>query len=59
MENGIVKEMGDYEIDGVAFPAQEIQLEFVEPVDPSEELFPTGNLIDDLEVKGVGTLKLL
>ncbi len=57
MENGVVKEMGDYEIDGVAFPAEEIQLEFVEPVDPSEELFPTGNLVDDLEVEGVGTFK--
>jgi len=57
MENGMVKEMGDYEIDGVAFPAEEIQLEFVEPVDPSEELFPTGNLIDDLEVEGIGTFK--
>ncbi len=57
MENGMVKEIGDYEIDGVAFAAQEIQLEFVEPVDPSEELFPTGNLIDDLEVPGIGTFK--
>ncbi len=57
MEDGMVKEMGDYEIDGVAFPAEEIKLEFVEPVDPSEELFPTGNLVDDLEVQGVGTFK--
>ncbi|WP_418180098.1 2-methylaconitate cis-trans isomerase PrpF [Aliarcobacter lanthieri] len=57
MENGLVKEMGDYYIDGVAFPAQEILLEFAEPVDPSEELFPTGNLVDDLEVPGIGTFK--
>ena len=57
MEDGMVKEMGDYEIDGVAFTAEEIKLEFVEPVDPSEELFPTGNLVDDLEVPGVGTFK--
>ena len=57
MENGLVKEMGDYEIDGIAFAAQEIQLEFVAPVDPSEKLFPTGNLIDDLEVEGIGTFK--
>ena len=57
MENGIVKEMGDYYIDGVAFPAEEIVLEFAEPVDPSEELFPTGNLVDDLEVPGIGTFK--
>ena len=57
MEDGIVKEMGDYFIDGISFSAEEIQLEFLEPVDASEELFPTGNLIDDLEVPGVGTFK--
>ena len=57
MEDGMVKEMGDYYIDGVAFPAEEIVLEFAEPVDPSEELFPTGNLVDDLEVPGIGTFK--
>ena len=57
MVDGQVKEMGDYYIDGVAFPAQEINLEFAEPVDPSEELFPTGNLVDDLEVPGIGTFK--
>jgi len=57
MIDGLVKEMGDYEIDGVAFPAEEIKLEFVEPVDPNEKLFPTGNLVDDLEVKEVGTFK--
>ncbi len=57
MENGMVKEMGDYFIDGVAFAAEEIKLEFVEPVDPDENLFPTGNVVDDLEVEGVGTFK--
>lgn len=57
MVDGQVKEMGDYYIDGVAFPAQEINLEFAEPVDPSEDLFPTGNLVDDLEVPGIGTFK--
>lgn len=57
MVDGQVKEMGDYYIDGVAFPAEEILLEFAEPVDPSEELFPTGNLVDDLEVPGIGTFK--
>jgi 2-methylaconitate isomerase len=57
MVDGVVKEMGDYYIDGVAFPAEEIVLEFAEPVDPSEELFPTGNLVDDLEVPGIGTFK--
>jgi len=57
MKNGVVQEIGDYEIDGVAFPASEIELEFVAPVDPSEALFPTGNLIDELEVPGIGTFK--
>ncbi|MFY9079087.1 2-methylaconitate cis-trans isomerase PrpF [Aliarcobacter cryaerophilus] len=57
MVDGQVKEMGDYYIDGVAFPAEEILLEFAEPVDPNEELFPTGNLVDDLEVPGIGTFK--
>lgn len=57
MVDGKVKEMGDYYIDGVAFPAEEIKLEFAEPVDPSEELFPTGNLVDDLEVPNIGTFK--
>jgi len=57
MEDSKVKEIGDYYIDGIAFPAQEILLEFVEPIDQNEELFPTGNLIDDLEVPGIGTFK--
>jgi len=57
MENGEVKEIGDYEIDGVAFPAEEIVLEFIKPVSPNEDLFPTGNLVDDLEVEGIGTFK--
>ena len=57
IKNGLVQEIGDYEIDGVAFAAAEIKLEFVAPVDPSEELFPTGNLVDDLEVPGVGVFK--
>lgn len=55
--DGCVQETGDYEIDGIAFPAAELALEFVAPVDPSEALFPTGNLIDNLEVSGVGTFK--
>ena len=55
--DGMVQEIGNYEIDGVTFPASEIKLEFVEPVDPSEELFPTGNLVDELEVPNIGTFK--
>ena len=57
MKNGEVQEIGDYEIDGVTFSAAEIGLEFVAPVDPNEALFPTGNLVDDLEVPGIGTFK--
>jgi len=54
---GKVQECGEYEIDGVAFASAEIKLEFVAPVDPSELLFPTGNVVDDLEVPGIGTFK--
>jgi probable AcnD-accessory protein PrpF len=57
MCDGVVQEIGDYEIDGVAFRAAEIKLEFLAPVDPSEPLFPTGNLIDDLEVPDIGIFK--
>ncbi|MDF2445251.1 MAG: AcnD-accessory protein PrpF [Moraxellaceae bacterium] len=58
--NGQVQETGDFELDGVTFPAAEIVLEFVDPSDDAEEggsMFPTGNLVDDLEVPGIGTLK--
>ncbi len=58
--NGQVQETGDFELDGVTFPAAEIVLEFIDPSDDSEEggsMFPTGNLVDDLEVPGVGTFK--
>ena len=51
--NGQVQETGDFELDGVTFPAAEIVLEFMGPSDDSEEggsMFPTGNLVDDLEV---------
>jgi len=55
-----VQETGDFELDGVTFPAAEIVLEFLDPSDDSEDggsMFPTGNLVDDLEVPGVGTFK--
>ena len=58
--NGEVQETGDFELDGVTFPAAEIQLEFLDPADDGEDggaMFPTGNLIDDLVVPGVGTFK--
>jgi len=57
MKDGKVEEIGDYEIDGVAFLGSEIKLEFVTPVDINEAIFPTGNLIDDLEVPSIGTFK--
>jgi len=55
--NGEVQETGDFELDGVTFPAAEVQVDFVAPVDPSEAMFPTGNLVDDLEVPDIGTFK--
>jgi probable AcnD-accessory protein PrpF len=55
--NGEVQETGDFELDGVTFPAAEIQLEFMQPAAGGGALFPTGNLIDDLDVPGVGVLK--
>lgn len=58
IENGEVQECGDFELDGVSFPAAEIKLEFMDPVDASEgAMFPTGNLVDDLEVPGEGVFK--
>lgn len=55
--NGQVQETGDFELDGVTFPAAEVQIEFMDPADGEGAMFPTGNLVDDLEVPGVGTLK--
>jgi probable AcnD-accessory protein PrpF len=59
--NGAVQETGDFELDGVTFPAAEVQLEFINPAAEEEgaggAMFPTGNLVDDLDVPGLGTLK--
>ena len=55
--NGEVQETGDFELDGVTFPAAEVQVEFMDPADGEGAMFPTGNLVDDLEVPGVGTLE--
>ena len=59
--DGAVQETGDFELDGVTFPAAEVQLEFMDPAAEEEgaggSMFPTGNLVDELEVPGVGTLK--
>ncbi|TVP44199.1 MAG: 2-methylaconitate cis-trans isomerase PrpF [Halomonas sp.] len=57
MVNGEVQETGDFELDGVTFPAAEIPVAFMDPADGEGAIFPTGNLIDELEVPGVGTLK--
>ena len=57
VSNGEVQETGDFELDGVTFPAAEVQVEFIDPADGDGALFPTGNLVDDLEVPGTGTLK--
>lgn len=61
IRDGEVQETGDFELDGVTFPAAEIVLEFIDPADEGEgegggAMFPTGNLVDELEVPGIGTL---
>ena len=62
MTDGAVQETGDFELDGVTFPAAEVQLEFLNPAADEEggggSMFPTGNLVDALEVPGVGTLNV-
>ncbi len=55
--NGEVQETGEFELDGVTFPAAEIKIDFMNPVDEEELIFPTGNLVDELEVPGFGTFK--
>jgi 2-methylaconitate isomerase len=55
MTAGEVQETGDFELDGVTFPAAEVQVEFMRPVDATDAMFPTGRLVDELEVPGVGT----
>ncbi|RRU70573.1 2-methylaconitate cis-trans isomerase PrpF [Stutzerimonas kunmingensis] len=60
VSNGAVQEAGDFELDGVTFPSAEIVLEFIDPADEGEgggSMFPTGNLVDDLDVPGIGVLK--
>ncbi|MBA4094543.1 MAG: 2-methylaconitate cis-trans isomerase PrpF, partial [Candidatus Accumulibacter sp.] len=61
MTDGQVQETGDFELDGVTFPAAEVQLEFMDPAAEEEgsagAMFPTGNLVDELDVPGVGTLR--
>ena len=53
---GKVQETGSFELDGVTFPAAEMQVDFLDPADDREALFPTGNLTDSLEIPGIGEL---
>jgi probable AcnD-accessory protein PrpF len=61
MTNGAVQETGAFELDGVTFPAAEVQLEFMDPAAEEEggggAMFPTGKLVDELEVPGMGTIR--
>ena len=60
MRDGEVQETGDFALDGVTFPAAEIALEFLDPADEGEDggaMFPTGNLVDELDVPGIGMFK--
>ena len=49
-----VQETGDFELDGVTFPAAEVKIEFIDPVDATSDMFPTGNLVDNFDVTGCG-----
>jgi len=61
MADGQVQEAGDFELDGVTFPAAEVALEFIDPAADDDSgggsMFPTGNVVDELDVPGVGVLK--
>ncbi|MDC8759917.1 2-methylaconitate cis-trans isomerase PrpF [Janthinobacterium fluminis] len=62
ISNGAVQETGDFELDGVTFPAAEVKLEFIDPAAEEEgaggAMFPTGRLVDELDVPGIGVLKV-
>jgi probable AcnD-accessory protein PrpF len=55
--HGEVQETGDFELDGVTFPAAEVEVAFVNPVNGDEAMFPTGNLVDELDIPNIGKLK--
>ncbi len=57
MNQGEVQETGDFELDGVTFPAAEVEVEFLDPADGEGAMFPTGQLVDQLEVPGYGTFQ--
>lgn len=59
--NGEVQETGDFELDGVTFPAAEVQIEFLDPADDGEDggaMFPTGNVVDTLDVPEIGAFQV-
>ena len=58
MKNGQVQETGDFELDGVTFPAAEVKIEFIDPVDSDGAMFPTGNLKDTLDVPEIGSFEV-
>ncbi|QEY23360.1 2-methylaconitate cis-trans isomerase PrpF [Neisseria animalis] len=57
MQNGEVLETGDFELDGVTFPAAEVVIEFLDPADGGGSMFPTGNIVDELDIPEIGRLK--
>jgi probable AcnD-accessory protein PrpF len=57
MTDGQVQETGDFELDGVTFPAAEVKIEFINPSAADAAMFPTGNIIDEIQVPGVGNLQ--
>jgi probable AcnD-accessory protein PrpF len=56
--NGEVQETGDFELDGVTFPAAEVKIEFVDPADGDSDIFPSGKLIDQLVVPDIGSFQV-
>ena len=61
INNGQVQETGDFELDGVTFPAAEVQIEFLDPADDGEDggaMFPTGNVVDTLDVPDIGSFQV-
>ncbi len=58
ISDGQVQETGDFELDGVTFPAAEVKIEFIDPVDSEGDMFPTGNLVDNLDVPDVGQFEV-
>ena len=58
MNAGKVQETGSFKLDGVTFPAAEMRVDFRDPADGEEALFPTGNLTDQLEIPGIGSLEV-